>query len=84
MLIIILILIIFLFNKYLTSTLYKKKMGFNSLKIQEIETQFSLLYRIKRLIKQLAQSHLSSKGQKWNLNLYRLITYLHAFWLILI
>ena len=54
-------------------------MGFKSLKIQEIETQFSLLYRIKRLIKQLAQSHLSSKGQKWNLNLYCVITYLHAF-----
>ena len=49
MFIIILILIILLFNKYLSSILYKKKIGFKSLKIQEIETQFSLYYRIKRL-----------------------------------
>ena len=49
MFIIILILIIILFNKYLSSILHKKKIGFKSLKIQEIETQFSLYYRIKRL-----------------------------------
>ena len=49
MFIIILILIILLFNKYLSSILYKKKIGFTSLKIQETETQFSLYYRIKRL-----------------------------------